>query len=305
MSTSSKPYPHQSFLLEPTKLVRLVDKMHEQFDPDQLPTDDFTAFMKDGSSQTLQDLNGVLQLDNSSRRKIERVVLCSTASPVTDNPKILRIEIDFGVPVVAGSAEKSGGASISVAGSTVAATQKSLSEIEEQVERSWIKNWPERAMIGAILGISLLLTLGPQVSFSRASSYEMASTMWLQPEQVREISEKLSSSGKFSDDDERDLVRKQIQNLAQAVGEREDTNARKDKNRILAWGCWLFLLLVSIILWTYGLPSKVFLWGDEKSRTATRATFKGLLWTFLIGVAILAPFSQLFLRGILGGNIGG
>jgi hypothetical protein len=77
--TNSQGYA-QSFQLEPTKLTRILDKIHERLEEHASTTkrDHFEVFMS--GSRRVED---VLKLENSRRHKIQRLLIVCSATAGT------------------------------------------------------------------------------------------------------------------------------------------------------------------------------------------------------------------------------
>jgi hypothetical protein len=87
----------QAFLLEPTKLLRLIDKIHERLEDHHGTTlhDTFEVFLSGDRREELTSLTQVLALDNSRKHKIKRlVVTCSASSPGAPRPEH-EVQVDF------------------------------------------------------------------------------------------------------------------------------------------------------------------------------------------------------------------
>ena len=72
----------QAFLVEPTKLGRLIDKIHERLGDHQNTTlhDSFEVFLTGNRREEMTTLDHVLALDNSRKHRITRLVITCSAS---------------------------------------------------------------------------------------------------------------------------------------------------------------------------------------------------------------------------------
>lgn len=87
----------QPFLLEPTKLGRLVDKIHERLGDHQNIRlhDTFEVFLTGNRCEERTALDEVLALDNSRKHKITRlIVTCSASPPGAARPEH-EVQVDF------------------------------------------------------------------------------------------------------------------------------------------------------------------------------------------------------------------
>jgi hypothetical protein len=90
----------RAFLLEPTKLTRIIDKIHERLADQQNVTtrDHFEVFLKGDRREEMTTLDEVLALENSRKHKIKRLVVASFAStPGAARPEH-EVQVDFGSP---------------------------------------------------------------------------------------------------------------------------------------------------------------------------------------------------------------
>jgi hypothetical protein len=154
MKQIDKEY-YQPFLLEPTKLTRLVDKIHERLGEhaDTIVDDSFEVFMSGNRREVMNSVDAVLALENSRKHKIQRlVIVCSAATKSATRPEH-EIQVDFGKEKkIQSTATKM--VEISVRGEGASWANRTLSEVEEQVERTWMQHRIPVAALGAlVLGV--------------------------------------------------------------------------------------------------------------------------------------------------------
>jgi hypothetical protein len=72
----------KSFLVEPSKLGRLIDKIHERLRENQNATlqDMFQVFFTGDRREEMTELDDVLALDNSRKKKIKRLAITCSSS---------------------------------------------------------------------------------------------------------------------------------------------------------------------------------------------------------------------------------
>jgi hypothetical protein len=145
---------YQPFLLEPTKLNRLVGKIHERLaDHTNVAShDSFEVFLTASRREEMTTADDVLALDNSRKHEIERlVVVCSASTPDAVRPEHEE-QIDFGYPRPSSTPPNSNVplVAISVRSDAGAWADRTLSEVEEQVERTWNPSRP----VGSLIRIS-------------------------------------------------------------------------------------------------------------------------------------------------------
>src|SRR5437899_3201042 len=88
----------QAFLLEPTKLTRIVDKIHERLADHQCTTtrDHFEVFLSGKRREELTSVDAVIALENSRKHKILRLVITCSAGRKGAARLEHEIQVDFG-----------------------------------------------------------------------------------------------------------------------------------------------------------------------------------------------------------------
>jgi hypothetical protein len=100
MKVIRKEY-QQPFQLEPTKLTRIVDTIHERLaqHPISIVHDHFAVFLAGNQQEEMTTLDEVFGLDNSLRRKILRLVVrCTGSTPHDAVRPEHEVEVDFPYP---------------------------------------------------------------------------------------------------------------------------------------------------------------------------------------------------------------
>jgi hypothetical protein len=303
MKREQKDYIGHRFEVEPTKLTKLVQVMHEKLAGPVDQSDSYVVYMAGDHKAELQTLDGVLALDNSAKHRIVRLRIHSECRASNGTLPQSEIDVDFGATFKTGSGS-SQGVSIEVAGESGAWVTDTLSEVEQQVERSWVQHTYPIVFIALILFASLftilLSILGPSYETNQIAR-DLSITMWLTPKDISPYAEKLSRAETLSEDEQRQILSKQVANV--------DTLFKHyDKiERESLWPVGKSLLAVAVIaavgiaLLIRGHPAAVFLWGDEKSRQETRERTKRVLWALLLAISLIPVIVQLFLPSLLSG----
>jgi hypothetical protein len=96
MKQINKEYP-QPFLLEKTKLDRLIDIIHDRLREHQNTTqrDDFEVFLLDRRRDEVTSIDDVLKLDNSRKSRIRRLLVTCCASTTGAARPEHEIQVDF------------------------------------------------------------------------------------------------------------------------------------------------------------------------------------------------------------------
>jgi hypothetical protein len=90
----------RAFLIEPTKLRRVVDKIHERLGDHQNSTlqDTFEVFFTGSRREEMSELDDVLALDNSRKQKITRLAITCLASSLEAVKPEHEVQVDFARP---------------------------------------------------------------------------------------------------------------------------------------------------------------------------------------------------------------
>ena len=300
MRREQKDYIGRRFEVEPTKLTKLLQVMHEKLVGSADKSDSYVVYMV-GDHRALQTLDEVLALDNSAKHRIVRLRIHSERR-APNGAVQTEIDIDFGATFKTASGSSQTGVSIEVAGESQAWVADTLSEIEQQVERSWVQHGPPIAFIGLIFLASLftilIAILRPTFETNQIAR-DLSTTMWLTEEDISPYAEKLSRAETLSEDEQRQILSKQLANidtLFKHYDKIHGESLRSVGGSLLAVAA---IALVGLVLFVRGYPAAVFLWGDEKSRQETRERMKRLLWPLLLAISLIPVIVQFFLPSLL------
>jgi hypothetical protein len=271
MTQIDKEYT-QPFLIEPTKLTRIVDKIHGRLHEhaDTTTHDSFEVFMSGNRREAMDNVDAVLALDNSSRQKIQRLILsCTAASPSASRPEH-EVQVDFGKPRATGPpGATTKVVEISVRSEVPGWVRHTLSEVEEQVERTW----QSRPHLLGILFVALLLFLLGAILF-RASSVEgpaltldILRSMWLRDRDIERLERMVGQNRTLTDEEMREIFTRQLRNVLDDAKPPQSAKKGQTRQAVLTLVPIGIVLVCFIVLLT-SYPSNVFLWGDEVGRYA-------------------------------------
>jgi hypothetical protein len=303
MKREQKDYIGRRFEVEPTKLTKLLKVMHEKLAGPADQSDSYFVYMVGNHRAQLQTLDEVLALDNSAKHRIVRLQIHSTCRAPNSSSPQSEIDVDFGATFKSGTGSSQTGVSIEVAGESGTWVADTLSEIEQQVERSWVQHTPPALSILLIILASLitvLLSFGPR-SDTVQTARDLATTMWLTEEDISPYAEKLSRAEALSEGEQRQILSRQMANVSTFFKHYDevDRESRRSIGRSLL--AVAAIAVVGVVLLVRGYPAAVFLWGDEKSRQETRERVKRLLWPLLLAISFIPVLVQLFLPSLLSG----
>jgi hypothetical protein len=280
-----------TFLLEPTKLRRILDTIHKRL-AEHLGSsahDVFEVFFAGNRQVELTSIDDVLALDNSRRQRIRRLVIqCAAVLPGSPRPDH-EVQVDFAGPKPGGTSGSSKVVSIDVRSDAAGWASRTLSEVEEQVERTWLRHSrPLFSLLGLLLAALILLAslfvrIGPDAMswyFSRSDR-----------DRIRVM---LAQHEILTDENLREVSTLQLRNVVDfqpPPGIKEDKQKRP--TRILALPLSVVVALIVILLTTC-YPGAVFLWGDEIERYANTVQRRKVIWTIVVGVTTVGVLSRIF-----------
>jgi hypothetical protein len=118
--------------------------------------DDFEVFLSGQRREEMTNVNEVLDLDNSNKSKIERLIMtCSASTQEAARPEH-EIQVDFDGRTVG----KTTKIIVSVRSDDAGWSDRALSEVEEQVERTSLQDVAHRtALVLLVISVAVLLLL--------------------------------------------------------------------------------------------------------------------------------------------------
>lgn len=286
----------QAFLVEPTKLGRLVDKIHERLGEHRNATlhDTFEVFLTGSRREEMTKLDDVLALDNSRRHKITRLAITCSASSLGATRPEHEVQVDFARPKPTSSGGSTNIVAVSVRSDTAAWANHTLAEVEEQVERNWLDHARPFVVLLGLLLVALLLVASQFVP----SRLPLSSDWWLSSTDLDRIETMLAQRPTLTDEDLREVSTMQLRNILDA---RRSMRSYQENwtRRTLFWAVPLLVVITCIvILLATCYPRVVFLWGDEVKRYASTVDRRKTIWGIIIAVTVVGVSSRFFFEGV-------
>lgn len=283
----------KSFLVEPSKLGRLIDKIHERLRENQnAPLQDmFQVFFTGDRREEMTELDDVLALDNSRKKKIKRLAItCSSSLGAAKSDK--EVQVDFARPKPTGTGTTNIVA-VSVRSDNVAWANSTFAEVEEQVERYWLDY--ERPIV--VLLVLLLLALILIASQIVPPGLSLSSNWWLTSSDLDRIEEMLAQRPTLTDEDLREVSTTQLRNILDA---RRATRSPQQywTRRTLIWAVPLLVVVACVIILLTTYRGAVFLWGDEVRRYESALQRRKAIWGIIIGITLLGVSASFFSEAI-------
>lgn len=296
MKRVQKEYTY-AFLVEPTKLTRLIDLIHERLGEhnETIVRDHFEAFLPDKRVEEVSSLEDVLSLENSRKKRIERLLIVSSAGSSPEH----QVEVDFGVvktPInSAPSAQATKLIAVNVVSNDSKWNARTLSEIEEQLERTRLRQFsPILALAGLMIFmlVVLLLQVGPI-----KQREDLSGVMWLDGPSLERVEKILSQGRTITDEEMREINTIQLRNLV--LDQRPPQPSGRRARKLILMGLpTVFLLGCALVLAFTCYPTAVFLWGDETERYANLLQRRKVLWGIIISLMVVGVFSKFLYEGI-------
>jgi hypothetical protein len=297
---SHKEYA-KPFLLESTKLTRIMDTIHNRLaDNPGVIHDSFEVFLTGDRREEVTKLEEVLNLDNSKRKRIQRLCIVSSASTGTTPRPEHEVQVDFGYQKPQATA---GGRAvvISVRGDLASWVSRTESEVEEQVERTWLDYTQASVAVIGLLVLFIVLMMSQMGIFSQSPT---PAGFWLNDSDLAYVDSILSQRDTLSADDLRAVATRQLKNVLAATG---DTTSDRDgdatRRALFLFVPLLVMVGLGVYLIVFHYPQAVFLWGDEEQRYASIVRRRRTIWSVILSVGVVGILSRFFYEG-LGAVIG-
>jgi hypothetical protein len=289
------------FLFEPTKLTRFIDKIHERLADHQHTTthDYFTVFLTGNRSEELTNVDDVLALDNSHKHKIQRLlIVCSASTAGAARPEH-EVQVDFPnlqSPTLTADRSKKTAVAIGVRSDIAGWANRTLSEVEEQVERAWQYYVQPVLLLIGIAACSLAILMFLIAPPERRDDYR---GMWLKGSDLERVDALVREQRIITDQELREVVTRQLRNVLE--NERPQQSTVKGGTRQLLFigipltivvACALFLLITCY-------PRAVFLWGDEVQRYANMLQRRKILWGAIGAILFVGLLSKFLYEGVV------
>jgi hypothetical protein len=289
------------FLREKTKLGRLMDIIHDRLGEHQDTTkrDDFEVFLSEQRREEMNSVEDVLKLDNSRKSKIQRLLITCCASTDGATRPEHEIQVDFDGRNVANKKTK---VIVSVRSDDAGWSDRALSEVEEQVERTSLQDFPHRAVL-VLLGASVTIVLLLMLLFSLGSgrsAIDSAGAMWLRVADLDRVEQILKEGHTITDEEMREINTMQLRNLLEDQRPQPAFSGWTKKKSFVG-GPLLIVLACVIYLALKCYPNCVFLWGDEVERYNTMLQTRRIVWGIIISLVGVGVLSKLLVMGLFPG----
>jgi hypothetical protein len=286
----------RAFLLEKTKLDRLLDVIHRLLGEHHHTTkhDDFEVFLSGQRREEMTNVDGVLDLDNSRKSKIERLIItCSASTQEAARPEH-EIQVDFDGRTVGNTK-----IIVRVRSDDAGWSDRALSEVEEQVERTSLQDVAHRtALVVLVISVAVLLLLLVLSSLHVSSAYGRADVMWLRTANIDRIEQILKQNRTITDEEMREISTMQLRNVLD-MGTNSQPSGWTIRRKVFLGVPLLIVLACAGYLASKCYPRAVFLWGDEVERYNKMLQTRRIVWNIIIGVIVGGVLSNFLYAGLI------
>lgn len=309
MKRVHKEYSH-SFLLEPTKLTRLIGVIHERLGdyPDTVIADRFDVLMKGNRHDETDTLEGVLAIENSKKYRVERLIIVASATRAGTSQAEVRVDfgvskneksdrVDFAVSKIQKKSGEPEYITVDVQSDDAHWNSTMLSEVEEQVERTEHKVSPVLLAGVVVVAFFILGLLASELG--RFPEYrDLSNVAWLDDGSLDRVEKAVKENRTMTEEEVREVISRQYRNVL--FFKRPPTPPPKGvKRRTVLIGIPVLVVAACFVLLVNCYPRKVFLWGDEVERYSNLVHRRRLIWQVIIGVMVIGVLGKFFSEGIL------
>jgi hypothetical protein len=284
------------FLLDKSKISRMIDIIANKFKAHGFqPSLSFDVTLQNGKKVSLTLLDELLSLDNAVHNSIS--VLIIRVNDLNNDPnKNFRVSIHY-------DNDKRDNVVAQVESTESGVALQLFAELEEQIERTLLKNWAYSMMkrdffttFAAIFMIPvMLLAIGSSIWQLSSSNIEKRATEML----IGKYSEATTQEEKINF--LFDYTMEQIKSE-----QSKSTPNEFDLDRFLTLQTLFIVLPILIVvgtliyIFTKCYPYANFLWGDYEEHYTQIISRRSTLWNLVIGSILLGIIGNLFVMGISG-----
>lgn len=290
----------RAFLLEPTKLRRIVDTIHQRLadHTDTVPHDSFDVFLTGNQREVVTSIDAVLTIDNSRRHRINRLLInCSAKISAAPRPEH-EVQVDFARPRPGSGNVTTKVVAIEVRSDASGWASRTLAEVEEQVERTWLSvTRPLVALVILLLGGLVLLAsqfVTLQVPAARTQS------MWLNESDIQRVQALLAPGRTLTETELREVMTLQLRNVVAQWNPPKPARTPSSRATLFFTLPLIVVMGCGFVLLTTCYPGSVFLWGDEVDRYSSALQRRKALWGIIISIAVVGMLSKFLFESVSG-----
>ena len=308
MSAIRKEYK-RPFILEETKLTRLLEVIHGCLSPNLVTNDHFELFVGKNRVEEPTTLDEVFGTPNSRENPVHRLVLTCSAPAPSPGHGNNEIQIDFDGEAMETSPTPSGPMpkiTANVRSDAPGWASRTLSAVEEQVDRTRFDDLGHRDGLVVIVLLLIVLIAGLLASYVRFRS-SPEQIMWLSGADIHQLAKSLEPNKTLTEEQVREIVTMQLRNVVSDFGEPTSTQIPSSPTNkssglvgaLLLFGPLVVVIATAIYLLMHCYPTALFLWGDAIGRYEHLKQTRTILWPIIIGTAVVGLLTSAFRAGLL------
>ena len=257
--------------------------------------------MSHSRREEMSSLEQVLAVENSRKHKIERLLIVSTSSRDGALRPEHEVQVDFGA--VRYSPSSGGGnttvkvIAVSVRSDLSGWASRTLSEVEEQIERTKLHySSPMLALVGLVVFMFLVLVF--QLVKIEPQKEDISNAMWLDSPSLDRVEKILSQGRTLTDDEMREITTLQLRNVLLDQRPKQPPPKGRARKAVLLGIPFLLVLGLTITLIKSCYPGAVFLWGDEVDRYSNIIQRRKVIWGVILSLVVVGVLSKLLFEGL-------
>jgi len=181
-------------------------------------------------------------------------------------------------------------------GDTLPWTRQTLSQVEEQVERTWISFvTPVVSLVSLVILLMVFLLIQVLPRFGD----EPWKTMWLDDPELDRIERAVKENRPLTEAEMREISAGQFQNVLAQVRPKAEPQVRRKRALLLFGIPFLLIVAASIYLAMTCYPKAVFLWGDEVDRYNATLLRRKVLWGIIVTILVGGIATKLLSEAVI------
>jgi uncharacterized BrkB/YihY/UPF0761 family membrane protein len=177
---------------------------------------------------------------------------------------------------------------------------RTLSELEEQVERTWQHVVTPLVTLLALFVCVVVIFASQFVTFEPNAS-DAVRTMWLRGPDIDRVGVILSNNNAITEEEMREIATRQLRNVLEDQKPKQSPENKRTR-RLLFLVIPLVVLLACVITLMTCYPSTVFLWGDEVKRFDAIVQRRKTCWGIVISIVVIGVSVRCLFAWLAPGN---
>lgn len=282
----------QHFLVEPTKLDKLVDVIQGSLAEHRgRVLKSYEVVFKGDRSDTFDNIDDVYRLDNSKKGKIQRLLITMSSTPDGDSKPNHEAQVDFSV-LRQEKKDRLVTTQVKIRSDSTSWASRTLADIEQQTDRTK-QQYTLPLVAACLIFISIALLALSQLTVGN-TSYQMSNMMWLSPPEVDKVGVMLKQNAVLTSENLREIQSWQMQNLLLDQHPAPSPGRELSRQQV-AFGIPLVVVaIIAVLLALTCYPRGVFYWGDEIDAFDKIKSRRIAAWGLIMTIVIMSWATTLF-----------